>query len=271
MIAAVAALSSSIAAAGAWVPKPGSGYSKLSYTYFEADDVFGEVEDFDEFIGQNYAYYGERGLERSNWAMFGTVLLQDLEQTNPAGEETSSFGVGDVELGLRYQWTKDSPWVFSNAAIVKLPWFYNQDDQLPRGNGQLDWEFRALLGRSIGRLGYFGLEAGYRFRTEEPSDEIRYLVEYGFNLTPNLYFRTKLDGIESANNADEDNSGDGGSGNATLTPEFDLAKHEITLGWNFNRRKSGNQPGVEFTYTNDAYGDNTIQGESYQLGYTITY
>lgn len=264
----ICAVLSSHVMAGAWVPKSGSGYSKFSYTFFNADQTFGDVEDFSEFTGQNYSYYGEYGLKDENWAVFGSVLVQDLEQIDGSNQETSSAGFGDLEIGLRYQWTLDSAWVFSTAGILKLPHLYDEDDELPRGNGQTDFEYRFLLGRGLGRLGYFGLEAGYRFRFQEPSDEFRYLVEYGFNLSRNLYFRTKLDVIKSINNAE---AAEGGTGNnLTLAPEFDLGKNEITLGWNF-KNGSSRTPGIEFTFTNDVFGDNTLKGEAYQIGYTISY
>ena len=55
--------------------------------------------------------------------------------------------------------------------------------------------------------GYIGAEAGYRFRSEDPSDEYRYLLEYGISAGDNLYFRTKLDGTESAGNGKQQSGG----------------------------------------------------------------
>ncbi len=51
--------------------------------------------------------------------------------------------------------------------------------------------------------GYCGAEIGYRWRTQAPSDEFRYLLEFGVNATQGLSFtRVKLDGTKSMHNAD---------------------------------------------------------------------
>lgn len=249
--------------AGAWVPAVGSSYQKLAFNYFEADDFFGENDGFDEFTSESLTYYFETGIFE-NAALFGSLPLQDLRQ-RISGETTNSFGLGDIELGIRYQWQAE-PFVLSTSFTFKAPYFYDDNASLPRGNGQEDFEGRILIGKSLGQFGYFGLEGGYRLRTDEPSDEIRYLIEYGFGVGDNLYFRTKLDGIQSVNNASDvfDNSG-----NLSVPAQFDLGKLELTTGWNFGSTgRSGGRWGTEFTYTRDLYGDNTLQGNTFQIGLT---
>jgi len=127
---------------------------------------------------------------------------------------------------------------------------------------------KILVGKSLGRLGYFGLELGYRFRTDAPSDEIRYLIEYGVSLNDNLYLRAKLDGIESANNADTLFTT---GGNLSRTLEFDVGKLELTAGWNFGNPNDNGRWGAEFTYTDDVYGDNTLEGDGFQLALTRSF
>ena len=101
-------------------------------------------------------------------------------------------------------------------------------------------------------------------RTDAPSDEYRYLLEYGFNVNKNLYLRTKLDGVLSAENADDvDNT----NTNLSVVPEFDSGKWELTAGWTFDS-SSKNKWGLELTYTKDIYGKNTLDGDSIQLGLT---
>lgn len=253
--------------AGAWVPEEGKGYVKLGVSDYEATDFFGTNNDFTEFSGNNYSLYAEHGLG-NKLAIFGSLLYQDIEQTDGSLNTQSATGLGDLELGLRYQLT-EGPNIFSVAYITKLPYLYDEDDTLPRGNGQVDHEFRLLYGRSLHPYGYIGVEAGYRLRNGNPSDEYRYLVEYGFSATKNLYFRTKLDGIESARNADSVTTG---AGNLSVTPEFDLGKFELTVGWNFDKKSgSDSQWGLELTYNKDLYGTNALDGDGFQLGLTRVY
>ncbi|MBX2848045.1 MAG: hypothetical protein KTR16_06990 [Acidiferrobacterales bacterium] len=253
------------AQAGAWVAEKGKSYSKLGVSDYSATDFFGDQPDLGEFEGQNISYYGEFGLG-NNWGLFTSVLYQDISQTNAAGEVISNSGLSDLDIGLKYQ-IQAEPFVLSAQLLAKLPYLYDEDDTLPLGNGQEDLEAKVLIGKSLNRWGYFGLEFGYRYRTDAPSDEYRYLIEYGVSLTENLYFRTKLDGIESVGNADSviDSTGV----NLSRTPEFDVGKLEITAGWNFGEaNQDGGRWGAEFTYTQDLYGEQTLEGDGFQLAVT---
>ena len=254
------------ALSGAWVAAEGSGYGKLSLNTFSADEFEGDSPDFGEFNSSNITYYGEYGLG-NKWGLFGSVNYQWLDQTDAAGNETSSSNPGDVDIGLRYEWINDS-YVLSTSVLAKLPYLYDEDDELPPGNGQEDIEFRLLFGKSLFPYGYFGLEAGYRIRLEAPSDEYRFLIEYGFDFNENLYFRTKLDGIFAVGNAEQRQSNDDGQvQNLAIVPEFDLVRQEWTLGWNFGPKQQ-KRWGVEATFTNDLFGDNSLIGQAFQLGLT---
>lgn len=252
--------------AGAWVAKKGDSYNKVGVSDYSATDFFGGNPDLGEFEGTSVSYYGEWGLG-SNWGLFTSVLYQDITQTDSSGVSTQNDGLGDIDVGVKYQWQAE-PFVLSTQLLAKLPYLYDEDDALPLGNGQEDLEAKVLIGKSLGSLGYVGFELGYRFRTDEPSDEIRYLIEYGVSLSDNFYLRAKLDGIESANNADV--QFDGG-GNLSRTPEFDIGKLELTAGWNFGQPSDNGRWGAEFTYTDDLYGDNTLQGDGIQIALTRTF
>ena len=244
---------------GAWVPEEGSGYSKFAFSDYSADDFFGENSELGSFSGQNISYYGELGVSE-NLAIYGSLLYQDLQQIDATGVATRSAGFGDTEIGLRYQW-QANPFVLSTAIVAKLPYLYDETDALPRGNGQEDLEFRVLIGRSLNEYGYFGVEFGYRFRTGAPSDEYRYLLEYGYSVTDDFYLRTKLDGTLSASNADSV----GTSSNLSITPEFDLGKLELTAGWTFGDGGKKGKWGFEITYRDDLYGNNTLQGDGIEV------
>ncbi len=256
-------LFSSQAFSGAWVPEAGSGYNKFGYSDYNADEFFGNDDSLIEFSGVNYSFYGEYGLAK-DIAVFGTILYQDVEQINAEGQFSESSGLGDAEIGLRFQWQAE-PFVVSTSILAKLPYLYDENDSLPRGNGQEDLEFRVLIGKSLNEYGYFGVEAGYRYRADSPSDEYRYLIEYGFNVSENFYLRTKVDSTISAGNADFINN----NSNLSINPEFDLTKAELTAGWTFGDSSAkGDKWGLELTYRQDVSGDNTLEGDGFEIGIT---
>ncbi|MEM9174604.1 MAG: hypothetical protein AAGC67_05175 [Myxococcota bacterium] len=261
-------IGASSADAGAWVPEPGAGYHKLASNFFRATDFFGSGSNVEEFTNTNLSYYGEFGVA-PRLAAFGTVALTRLTQT-AGGNRTDYVGLGDLDLGLRYQLVTE-PAVVSASLLWKLPYLYDENTALPPGNGQNDLEFRLLVGKSLGRWGYFGIENAYRIRFEEPSDEYRFLFEYGASPTDQLYVRTKLDLITSIKNGDPISQG---IGNPSLNPEFDLGRIELTAGWNLTspkRESSSGRWGVEATYTRDLYGDQTLRGNTVQLGITFVH
>lgn len=245
-----------VANAGAWTNKKGETYAKVAVNYFFADDQFGEnTSEFEEFSDLNLNVYVEHGL-RDDLTFFATTSLKEIRNTAD-GVETSNTGIADLDVGLRYNLINE-PVVLSVQGLAKLPFLYDEDDELPLGNGQIDLEGKVLLGKSLGRAGYFGLEAGYRFRAEEPVDEFRFLVEYGVNITEKAYFRTKLDGIHALQ--DDDSVIDVNTGNPTLPLSFDLGRIEYTLGYQFHEEWFG-----EITGTSAIYGDNTLRGNNIQV------
>ncbi len=169
------------------------------------------------------------------------------------------YGLGDVDLGLRYQLVNsDKIGVVSSQLLVKIPGPYDQADPLPLGNGQFDTELRLLYGRSLYPLlpGYANVELGYRWRAEDPSDELRYLVEFGLDLSDKFYTRAKLDGTLSMDNGTRLDI----SGNPTTTNNFDLGKLDLTVGY-----KAAANWGVEASYVPAIYGQNTAAGATYTL------
>ncbi len=260
-----AMLFSSTSIAGAWVAKKGSGYGKLAYADYLAKDFLGKQQESPNFTGKNTSFYAEYGLG-GNFAIYGQLLYQDMQQTDSQGITFNTKGFGDTEIGVRYQW-QAQPFVLSTSLLLKLPYLYDENEAFARGNGQEDIELRVLLGKSLNEYGYMGFELGYRLRTGAPSDEYRYLLEYGFNINENIYLRTKLDGVLSANNGDDFEQSDVNS-NLSILSEYDSGKLEFSAGYSFDKDSTNGQWGLEFTYTREVYGDNILQGNSYQFALT---
>jgi hypothetical protein len=247
--------------AGAWVGEKGSAYAKLGFSTYSADDYHGSNPTFIDFDSNAVSLYAEYGLG-NNFAVYGSLLNQSYDQRDTVLGEASASGFGDTEIGIRYQWQAD-PFVLSTSFLVKTPILYGSEDGL--GNNQTDYEAKVLIGKSLNEYGYLGVELGYRLRTGAPSDEYRYLLEYGFSANKNLYFRTKLDAILSAENSD---SIEFNSENLSNPFEFDSGKLEFTSGWAFDENSVLKGYGVEFTYTREIYGDNILKGDRFELGLT---
>jgi len=283
--------------AGAWCMKKGSLYSKLSYNRYFTVYTFDDHGDKERntngstFRDTNVSWYNEYGLLDS-LTLSASIPYKWLTSHYRYSENkkfkhaTYTYqGLGDVDLGLKYCFLED-PVVLSLQFLTKAAWFYDSDEDVPPGNNQNDYELRLLIGKSLWPFpGYCGLELGYRWRTSSPSDEYRYLLEFGMNLTKRFSFRLKLDGVASVKNADlpprpkpvvntyiDEETGrliktvytpSGGASvlsNPSLGLEYDLGKVEFTLGYHQNKNWS-----LEFTYTNYPYGENIASGDQYSF------
>ena len=250
--------------AGAWTAKEGSSYHKLGLNYFFSDENFDDDGDRrdagSDFTDVNLTYYMEYGI-RDNVTAFLSIPYKWIESDPNVGNTLETYGIGDQEYGLRYNFFNDDRGVFSVQGLVKVPDLVDEDPgELPLGNDQVDYEVRFLYGRSLyPKPVYFGLEAGYRFRRQAPSDEIKYLAEIGYNINEKSYVRTKLDGTLSADNADS-GPAIGTGGNPTLGTAYDLGKLELTGGYKIDKKFS-----TEFTWTPYIYGQNTAAGNNFQF------
>ena len=130
-------------------------------------------------------------------------------------------GVEDIRFGAKYSFSDDpvASRVFSVQGMVKVPAGYDRGDSPPLGDGQTDIELRLLVGQSFLRKSeagdvsdppegsprreatrdgaFLGLELGYRWRAEDPADEIVYLAQGGMHLVGGVSLQGELDGVES--------------------------------------------------------------------------
>jgi len=248
--------------AGAWTAPQGSFYEKLAYNYYYSHQFFASNGSrsgsfsHDKFTDHDVSNYFEFGLT-NDLTVLNALAYKWLQNADDTGH-TSASGLGDVDLGLRYKLLDGSAGIFSTQLLVKVPGAYGKGDALPLGNGQFDTELRLLYGRSLYPAipGYANFELGYRWRDGDPSDELRYLVELGVDLTRNLYARTKLDGTYSLDNGKRTDQ----SGNPTATNNFDLGKLDLALGYKITPAL-----GLEVSYRPDVYGQNTAAGANYSL------
>ena len=249
------------ASAGAWTAPQGGAYNKFSISAFRSDSEFdaaGEKQPFQfegEFTDATLTYYGEFGV-RADLTLTASVPFKRIHYENFL-EQGTAQGLYDVELGARWRFV-ERPCVVSLQGIAKIPGAYDEDDRLPLGNGQADFEMRLLFGQAPGRGRlYYGVEGGYRYRAEAPSDEWRWLVELGGAISRRVYARAKLDGIESADNADDVRDV---FGNPVATLSAEIVRLEVTLGLGLGRRWS-----AEATWAPILDGRSTADGATAYL------
>jgi protein XagA len=252
--------------AGAWTQPQGVFYEKLAFNYYYADHVFDSSKDRirtpgnGRFKDRNITNYFEIGVTDRVTAI--TSVTYKWLHNDYDGGNFSSRNFGDFDLGARVKLYDGKAGIVSSQFLVKIPGPYGSTDALPLGNGQYDFEARLLYGRSFWPLipGYGNIEAGYRWRAGAPSNEFRYLGEFGMDFTKALYGRVKLDGTLSANNG----SNAGSWGNPTATNNYDLGKLDLAMGYKIKPTW-----GFEGAYVRELYGKNTSSGSTFTVAVWI--
>lgn len=258
-------LFSELAYSGAWTGPEGAIYNKFGFNYFSSDKQLNSDGDSvsagSEFTDFNFTYYGEYGL-KDNLSIFGSAAFKSLEAKPDGGVSVDTSGIGDVDLGVRYNLYNEGWGLVSLQGLVKIPSAYDEDDALPLGNGQYDLEVRVLYGRSLyPKPMYYGVEVGYRGRADEPSDEVKYLLEFGYTVNNKVSLRAKLDGTLSAKNAGKIPAT---PGNPTLAADFDIAKLDLTGSYTIEKDKF-----IEFSLSSTLYGRDTADGTTFSVAYIL--
>ena len=302
LIAALLFTAPKAALAGAWCAPQGAFYGKLSMNRYTTDSTFTSDGDRErianggKFYDSNINFYGEYGLlDRLTlscslpykWLQSGTWNSTTVNDQVHRQHATKHYnGPGDWEAGLKFGLIKE-PFVGSVQFLYKNAALYTSREKVLPGNNQSDYEIRLLAGKSLWPLpgGYCGVEAGYRFRSKAPSDEFKYLFEFGMTLFGPLSLRLKLDGTKSMHNADkvsapkqqrsayiDETTGQvivaqnttvtgAASSNPSLGLQYDLGKLETTLCYQLTERWSR-----EVSYTTYPYGKNISPGRMYSIG-----
>ena len=254
--------------AGAWTLARGALYNRSSGNRYASDeelDIDGNREELPlnaEFIDSNFVDYLEFGIT-DRFTAFGSLTVKHLRSEDDV-RVTETWGIGDADLGLRGMILHGDQGVFSAHALARIPTGYDENELIPLGSGEPEYEGRLLYGRSLWPMApaYCGIEAGYRWRTGTPEDEFRYLAELGSELGAGFYFRTKLDGVHGL----ETGTATDPSGNPTVRESYDLGTLYTTVGRKFGFFS------LEADYAPTLYGRTTSAGStvSLALAFTVT-
>ncbi len=113
------------ARAGAWVPKPGEGYLKLSTKWLLGmgyHDETGDTRDYGTYHEVFVSNYGEVGLVEALALVWHADLMRFFSLEDPTIEESEEHVTfGDPELGVRWAFWRPGRLVMSLQAAVRVP------------------------------------------------------------------------------------------------------------------------------------------------------
>jgi len=198
--------------AGAWSRAPGSYYAKVSGLLYDSEDVFNDMGrrapmgmDGERFrAGQSFLYL-EYGL-REHMTLVSSLSAGRLVSEDQFVESTT-WGIGDVEVGIKYQ-LSEKALVVAPQLMLKIPSGYNANFDPAMGTGEIDVEARFLVSRSLYPLPvYFSAELGYRMRGGLYSDQMPYVIEAGATPHKRLFAKIFGSGTDTRNKDASEASG----------------------------------------------------------------
>lgn len=197
---------------GAWTLAEGQLYTELYTKYYWHNHQFdakGKKKRWD-YDGKGNEIRTELKLEYGLNDEITLLLYTVAKEAHWKDSFKSCTQRGFVEMwpGLKYRLFED-PFICTLQGRVKFPFDYSELAVPALGTHQIDAELKILTAQPWPKLpGYTKFETGFRARNEEPSNEIPYFFEFGYNLAPWLTFKTTLDGNEGlapqASGTDED-------------------------------------------------------------------
>ena len=267
--------------AGAWSQQKGHYYAKFSGIFYSANEVYNDMgrrqamggED-DEFTGSQGFLYLEYGL-MDRLTLIGQASGGRLTSTNLRRQERTR-GIGDVDIGLKYQLT-DGPIVLAPFATIKVPTGYHEDYAPPLGTGEVDLEFRLLAARSLYPLPlYIGIESGYRVRGGPYSNQIPYFVEVGWTPHKSVFLKGFVEGKDTRVASVEDLGLVGGNELQDLldgiaTGSVTVSEGDFTkIGFNGAYNLAG-PVWIDLLLERAIRGENIGAGASWGLGLSYSY
>ena len=266
LCAAVCFAAPNLIEGGAWTQPRGDAFVKLTWISYEADEFPNDLQmglrdienpddvlDFafqSDFESQQAFLYAEYGL-RERLTAIVTGVVGDLAVTQRL-ETLSTSGIGDLELGLKYQVSR-SPVVTASYVRVKLPTGYRKNQSPVMGTGEVDAELGLIGSRAYGRA-FLSLQGGLRLRGGQYSNQIPLFAELGWS-TRSTFAKLYVSDIETLGVLDQ------------LRPEGTpfLEGHSLSLGAGVSARLRG-PLWLEVGWKEVREGENIGRGAAWNAG-----
>jgi hypothetical protein len=183
----LAALLSNSAYAGAYTLPPGeakvfvSGLITDGERYF---DTTGRRQARGRYTKYDTPVFVEYGF-REGVTLFGSTGLQKISAED--GGRHERYGLGRSEVGARIRLLNEGPWIASAQSSVVVAGARAKEGVAAIGETDDQVDVRGQLQRSFEVLempGFADVEAGYRWRTKAPADEVRLDATVGLRVAP---------------------------------------------------------------------------------------
>lgn len=232
------ALAPVTAEAAAWTSPKGHGQVILTTSYFTTSRSFngsGKLIPFDyngQFRKIEFNPYIEYGVTNRTSLLFN-AFIPLLRFKNNFGSFESA-GTGDFEVGFRHRLTPlSSRNVVSVQTLFLFPTYSANRNPIP-GNHQYDIEPRLLVGRSYSlekRSVFWDVEAGWRYRTGAPADQVRMDGSLGVDLFPRVALLGQVFAIKGLQNGSPISA----TTNPNVQSDFDLYKAQASAIFRVSR------------------------------------
>jgi len=201
-----------------WSKGKGKGYYKLSAWYLNTDQHFTDTGEIDPNATRtqfNLNFYGEYGISNKLDVIAYVPFFARATQNNVFSATNGSLiqpgegvnSIGDIDLGLNYNFFKKGNWYASARLIFGLPTGEDaggSDGSYQTGDGEFNQYLSGLLGYSTSFNGtpfYAKSYIGINNRTQNFSDEFRFGLESGINIfNKKVWLIGRLDVVESLQN-----------------------------------------------------------------------
>jgi hypothetical protein len=196
-------LAPAVARGDAWVPQPGDYYSEFRVTHLSSDEFFDSTGTHllnagaATLEGRELVSYNEIGWKKHASLVFGLPGRSITLRSGPLGGTRTVTGLSDLTLGVRFPLIRGAT-ALSVQAAWEAPLGYEHRKTPSLGAGQQNVEGHLSFGTPLGALGFLELTGGYRYRFEEPLDEIRASADVGFWIGSAFLIEGLYDGVLSA-------------------------------------------------------------------------
>ncbi|PHS23189.1 MAG: hypothetical protein COA85_10170 [Robiginitomaculum sp.] len=240
--------------AGAWPMEKGKGQSISTFTWqggMHGFDRHGKARVDLSFQKYENAIFMEYGLTEK-WTVVARPAVQNVRLRFEDVVDQAK-GLGATELSLRRALPGWKKWVLSAQAGSFIPGSVENGFDKPLGQSGLDWEVRALAGRSLnmaGRHGFVDLQLAFRERSGGSGNEIRLDTTLGSQITRRMQVHLQSNIVVGLPSSRPD------------IRTVDSFKAQASAVW-FFRRKTGVQLSLSRTLT----GRNVVRDSGLTLGF----
>lgn len=250
--------------AGAWNDRPAHGELIMTTSLFRARDAYGingtraPFANSGRFQEIEFEDYLELGLSPRQTLVLDMPVAH-LQYSDQSSRQNSG-SLGDFEIGLRRALNgADSRWAVAAQFAVTAPCYKSDLNPAP-GNHQQDLEGRMLVGRGGDwgeRHWFWDAEAGYRYRTGAPADQVGADLTGGLEVMRGVMLLGQFNSIVGMRNGEPLSP----NSNPNAQSDFDLYKAQGSVVLRVAR-----QTRVQMGWGHTLAGRNTGRGGTYVIG-----